>query len=405
MQRSLLILAVVLTALSCTHSNPSPQPQLPIVTTDPVTNISTTSATGSGTITGNGLVTSRGIQWDNDSAFSHAVQLNSGTGTGSFSIQMYPLVEQTTYYVRAFASNNTGTAYGHALPFTTLPISPLYTVSTFSTVSGAGNLLMGVTLDANGNVFTVGSNGNIWKLAPDGTASLLGTTPGPTADIACDPQGNLYVLVPDLRKIYKTTPAGVTTLFAGGATGQVDGQGAAAGFLAPEALCIDPTGTLYVIDGISIRTIDPAAHVTTLYTAPPSSGQLSAIAIDQNHTIYFADEFQVWRLDAQGSRASVAGQSTAGFANGIGAAAAFEGIFGLSLDKAGNLVAADKTSIREITPAGVVTTIAGGAANGFKDGDGNIAAFTWAIGLTIDANGAIYVADDVNQKIRKIVHK
>jgi len=52
-----------------------------------------------------------------------------------------------------------------------------------------------------------------------------------------------------------------------------------------------------------------------------------------------------------------------------------------------------------------VTTLAGTAALGFQDGDGSIAAFRFAVGLAIDANGIMYVADDVNARIRKIAHK
>ena len=71
------------------------------------------------------------------------------------------------------------------------------------------------------------------------------------------------------------------------------------------------------------------------------------------------------------------------------------------MDDAGNMYATDDNRIRKISPQGNVSTIAGSAA-GYSDGDGASAKFNNPVGLGIDSNGNIYVADDNNNRIRKI---
>ncbi len=103
---------------------------LPEVTTLEVTDITQTTATGGGNVTssGNADVTERGICWSTShnptTSGSHA---SSGTGTGSFTVEMTGLTANTTYYVRAYAKNSAGTVYGSEVSFTTLtaPTAPI----------------------------------------------------------------------------------------------------------------------------------------------------------------------------------------------------------------------------------------------------------------------------------------
>ena len=131
---------------------------LPTVTTSQVTSITQTTATGGGNVTsaGGATVTERGICWSTShnptTSNTHA---NNGTGTGSYSINMTNLTANTTYYVRAFATNSAGTAYGAEVSFTTLQSvnPPTVTTSqvtniTQTTATGGGN----VTATGGGNV-------------------------------------------------------------------------------------------------------------------------------------------------------------------------------------------------------------------------------------------------------------
>ena len=99
-----------------------------------------------------------------------------------------------------------------------------------------------------------------------------------------------------------------------------------------------------------------------------------------------------------------AGSETAGSADGVGTAASFSYIFGIAVDSSGNVYVADSGNhkIRKVTPAGVVTTLAGSGAAGSTDGVGVAAKFNDPRSVAIDASGNVYVADGGNYKIRKI---
>ena len=102
---------------------------LPTVTTKDVTNITTNSATCGGNVTddGNGIVTARGICWSETHNPTinniYSEESNNGTGIGSFTSQLTNLKDTTTYYVRSYATNEKGTAYGEEKSFTTLSSS------------------------------------------------------------------------------------------------------------------------------------------------------------------------------------------------------------------------------------------------------------------------------------------
>src|SRR5207245_4199618 len=94
-----------------------------------------------------------------------------------------------------------------------------------------------------------------------------------------------------------------------------------------------------------------------------------------------------------------------GTADGTGSAARFNDPSGVATDSSGNVYVADyyNSTIRKITPAGVVTTLAGLAGNpGSGDGTGSVAQFFYPVGVATDSSGNVYVADSLNHTIRKI---
>jgi sugar lactone lactonase YvrE len=285
-------------------------------------------------------------------------------------------------------------------------LSGEFYVSTYAAFSGQYGQVSGVTVDSSGNLYACdGEVGIIWKISiPDSSISTITTINDQASDIACDRQGNIYVLSAGQGKILKITPAGTVTTLAGGASSQVDGQGASAGFKALEAMDIDSTGTLYIGDYRSVRKVDQQGNVITLYNDSTASGPMLGIACDNQHNVYFADDIEVWKLDTLGNKTFIAGQSNIGNQDGTGGEAAFDGINELRMDKSGNLWVEDYANVRMISPSGVVTTIAGNGTIGFANGAGNVAEFDLPVGLAVSANGTLFVADDQNKQIRKIVH-
>ena len=99
-----------------------------------------------------------------------------------------------------------------------------------------------------------------------------------------------------------------------------------------------------------------------------------------------------------------AGDGTAGLLNGTGQNTEFNQPSGIAVDKNGNVYIADRSNhvIRKITSAGEVTTFAGSGNAGYADATGTAAQFNFPTGVAVDMDGNVYVADQVNQLIRKI---
>jgi len=207
-------------------------------------------------------------------------------------------------------------------------------------------------------------------IGADGTGKLaLFDYPNSTA---VDSAGNVYIADYNHNTGRKITPAGVVTTVAGfaGDNGAADrdGTGVDARFYYPTGIALDSAGNIYVTEqlGSTVRKITPAGVVSTL-----------------------AGTFGV-----------------TGSADGTGSAARFYYPCGIAVDSSSNVYVSEilNQTIRKITPAGVVSTIAGTAGvNGSADGPGAVARFSNPADLAIDSTGNLYVADNLNSTIRKIV--
>ena len=235
-----------------------------------------------------------------------------------------------------------------------------------------------ITMDAAGNIYTTDvSDSRIRKI---NTAAEVTTYAGigeegfadgdadsarfgDEASITADALGNVYVADPQNNRIRKITSSGkVITIAGSGTAGFREGIGGMAQFNFPEGIALDKMGNIYVADAANyrIRKITPAGLVTTY-----------------------------------------AGSDKPGFVDGMAGAARFNYPTDIVTDNMGNLYVLDVDRIREISPDGVVSTIAGNG-NGFMDGDGGVAKFFTPAGMGIDARGNIYIADTDNNRIRKM---
>ncbi len=154
---------------------------LPTVTTSPVTNIAQTTATSGGNVTSDGgaTVTARGVCWNTEpNATIENNHTSDGSGTGTFVSNLTGLTANTPYFVRAYATNSEGTAYGNEVQFSTLPNASLPVVIT----SAATNITQ-TTATSGGNVTsdggaTVTARGVCWNTTPNPTIVNSHTTNG-----------------------------------------------------------------------------------------------------------------------------------------------------------------------------------------------------------------------------------
>jgi sugar lactone lactonase YvrE len=183
-----------------------------------------------------------------------------------------------------------------------------------------------------------------------------------------------------------------------------DGTGTSAAFNFPSGLTIDASDNIYVAEATRVRKITPAAVVTSINVTAATG--IYAVAVDASGNIFSADGLKnaIFKTTPAGVTTLFAGNGNAGSANGSDISATFNNPIGLTIDKTGNLYVVDQVSnlIRKVTPAGVVSTIAGSGSPGAADGKGTAASFNTPTGIAVDASGNLYVADTYNHKIRKI---
>ncbi|HEY8026348.1 MAG TPA: DUF4214 domain-containing protein [Burkholderiaceae bacterium] len=308
-----------------------------------------------------------------------------------------------------------------------------------TTANARFNQPQGVACDSQGNIYVADSlNNTIRKIAANGTVSTFVGSPGvagatdgnaatalfsfPTS-LAVDPAGNLFVSDTGNDTIRKVTPSGIVSTVAGqaGLRGYADGAGAAATFNYLGGITIDGAGNLLVIDTFAVRKITPSGSVTTFAGATNVNGDvdgtgtaarfhyLGAIAIDKSGNFYVTDTVSndVRKITPAAVVTTLAGLAgTGGSADGTGSAARFAYPYGVAADAAGNVYVSERSNdlIRKITPAGVVTRFSGviPLVQDSADGGLNAASFNQPAGICFDPAGNLLVADTGNSLIRKI---
>lgn len=313
---------------------------------------------------------------------------------------------------------------------------------TFTTLGNGSNALSSaeyIAVDDEGNVYVASTRANtINRIAADGKITLLAGRPGTHGNtdgvgtnaqffhphgLALDGAGNLYCADSCNCTIRRITKQGAVTTVAGwpGDRGTDDGTGSEARFFVPCGIAVDNTGNLFVTDtrNNTIRKVQPDGKVMTFAGQPGIEGSAdgsgreaqfcipTGIAIDGAGNLYVADmgNHAIRKVSAGGRVTTVAGRpGSSGSADGRSGAARFCMPAGIDIDAGGVLYVADSlnNTIRRISADEMVETVAGIAGeNGSADGPARFTRFALPLNVRVDKSGCIYVADAGNGVVRK----
>lgn len=263
----------------------------------------------------------------------------------------------------------------------------------------------------------------------DGTGDKAGF--GSVGGMVVDADGNVYFTERTNaggQVVRKITPAGVVTTLAGSATeaGKADGLGGAARFTSVGRLAVDADKNLYVADSTAIRKISPTGEVSTFagtvgtwgQTEGPRAsalfGSITGLAFDGQGNLFVGEYSRMARISTSGmvvaAAASLFGSDGVHISiDGPSGTASSGYPFVLTSLPDGGIAYVDSAAdtIRTMTPAGAVATLAGGGAtHGFADGVGAAARFSMRSGhhsaLVVSSSGVVNLADTANRRVRRL---
>jgi hypothetical protein len=255
------------------------------------------------------------------------------------------------------------------------------------------------------------------------TAAELNTPDG----VAVDSVGDFYIADQLNNCIRKVSISGLITTFAGnGTTGYSGdgGQATAAEMANPFAVALDDSGNVYIVDGNNcVRKVNKSGIITTIagntnYGFSGDGGIATAaefnavfgVAVDKSGNVYFADydNNRIRKVNTLGIISTIAGNGTQGHSGDGGQATVAElnDPIAVAVDDSGNVYTAEYGSnyIRKINTKGIIYSIAGTGGNGYT-GDGGPATsaeLNAPSGLVVNKYGTIYIADENNNAVRKV---
>ncbi|MFI7292020.1 RICIN domain-containing protein [Streptomyces anulatus] len=303
----------------------------------------------------------------------------------------------------------------------------------------------GIAVDSTGTLyFSDYSNHRVRRVTTDGKISTVAGTgsagyggdggPAATAQLNCprevavDSAGTVYVADAANNRIRKITTDGKISTVAGtGAAGSGgdNGPAASAQLNKPFGVAVDSTGALYIAEFGShrIRRVTADGKITTFAGTgvagsggdggPAGSAQLNtpyAVVMDRDDAVYIADSgnHRVRKVGSDGKISTVAGTGAAGFGgdDGPATAAKLNKPYGIVLDTTGTLYISEYANhrVRRVAVDGKISTVAGTGAAAFGGDDGPAAAakLNSPFGLAVDCVDTLYIADHLNNRIRKI---
>jgi uncharacterized repeat protein (TIGR01451 family) len=293
------------------------------------------------------------------------------------------------------------------------PTAVEYLIGTYAGGFPQNNLVRKVTPE--GTISTIAGNGAHLYAGDNGEATMAQLV-GPWG-ATVDNHGNLYIADNQNNRIRKISPGGtIGTAFGNGSSNVLD---------RPTGLTSDSAGNLYFSDtgNFRVRELSTAGTVTTIAgngtqgysgdNGPATSARLNgacAVAVDPAGNVYIgdSDNFRVRKVSG-GTITTVVGTGVKGDLGdgGPGVSAQISSVSGLALDSAGNLYIADpvNSTVRKLSPAGIITTVAGQSNRHGYSGDGGPATSARLAApeaLAVDPEGNLYIADGDNRNIRKV---
>jgi uncharacterized protein (TIGR03437 family) len=293
-------------------------------------------------------------------------------------------------------------------------------------VDSAGNLYIAdgynyrIRKVANGVITTVAGNGTPGFSGDNGPATSAQLDPG--GGLAVDSAGSLFIAEFHNQRIRKVSSGVISTVAGSGTQGFSGDNGPAtsAQLNGPSGVAVDSAGNLYIADYLNVRIRKVSNGVITTVAGngtqwfggdngPATSAQLwypSGVAVDSAGNLYVADTFNHRiRKISNGVITTVAGGGPSLGDNGPATSAQVLYPYGVAADSTGNLYIADTghNRIRKVSN-GVITTVAGNGTCCFSgdNGPANGAQVYFPEGVAVDSAGDLYIADNVNNRIRKV---
>jgi uncharacterized protein (TIGR03437 family) len=287
-------------------------------------------------------------------------------------------------------------------------------------LDSAGNVLVADSLNQrirsiapNGTISTIAGNG-LFRFSPDGTPAQLAFFPD-TWTVAVSKAGLVHIADRTSGVVYRIEADGTRTRIAGIGTPIAGPNGASpakfTGLKYPQGMAFDSKNNLYIADSNVVRRVTPDGTMQTVAgggianpgdSGPAIAAQLSPtyVFVDKNDNLYISESTvglnppqRIRKVTPAGILSTVAG-GTPGFLDGPAGTAQFYGPTGMTMDAAGNLYVADQANarVRKIAPDGTVSTYAGGGANAPAGGGSATGVFLGApFGLAMDASGALLI--------------
>jgi hypothetical protein len=282
----LLLASIIL--FSCSNNeeeNNTPNVSIPVLTTNAISNINLVSASSGGNITtdGGANITARGVIWSTSQnpTISLTTKTTDGVGMGIFTSNLISLIPNTTYYVRAYATNSAGTAYGNEISFITtsiqLPVLTTTAISniTLSTASSGGN----ITSDGGG---AITARGVVWSTALNPTVALSTKTTNGSGTGAFT--SNITGLTANTQYYIRA--------YATNSAGTVYGNEVSFTTLTPNYAAMYPTGTVYC-NNVVTAVVDVTNPITgktwmdrNLGSRPETYSYSASGALDTNSHLY-----------------------------------------------------------------------------------------------------------------------